>query len=159
MDPPLGKLPSRWNFVMNTTMYIHPLKTTIFKQNKQTSKQANKNKQTNKQTKNKQTSKTKIPVIIIIKKSPFQNVGRMTDFQFASFGFGENLKIDTFPKEFFNEMWRIIGDHNYCNNNCNLLHRPLSLRYKTNHEIISPATSTRDSAESFTDPFSLKCTF
>ena len=34
MGPPSGKPPSQWNFAMNTTLYIHTLKKTAFKQKK-----------------------------------------------------------------------------------------------------------------------------
>ena len=44
---------------------------------------------------------------------PFQNGGQITDFHFASFRF--RPKIEKPPKEFFNEIWFKLGDHEYIN--------------------------------------------
>ena len=47
---------------------------------------------------------------------PFQNGGQITDFYFASFRFWpkfEKKKKNTFPKEFFNEIWLKVGKHEY----------------------------------------------
>ena len=49
---------------------------------------------------------------------PFQNGGQITDFYFASFRFWpkfEKKKKNTFPKEFFNEIWLKVGEHEYIN--------------------------------------------
>ena len=39
----------------------------------------------------------------------------MTDFHFASFRFRPKFEKNTFPKEFFNEIWLKLGDHEYIN--------------------------------------------
>ena len=45
---------------------------------------------------------------------PFQNGGKITDFYFASFRFWPNFeKKNTFPKEFFNEIWLKEGKHEW----------------------------------------------
>ena len=46
---------------------------------------------------------------------PFQNGGQITDFYFASFRFWPKFekKKNTFPKEFFNEIWLKVGEHEY----------------------------------------------
>ena len=48
---------------------------------------------------------------------PFQSGGQITDFHFASFQFRPKFeeKKNTFPKEFFNEIWLELGDHEYIN--------------------------------------------
>ena len=46
---------------------------------------------------------------------PFQNGGQITDFHFASFRFRPKFEKPTFPKEFFNEIWLKLGDHEYIN--------------------------------------------
>ena len=43
---------------------------------------------------------------------PFQNGGQMTDFYFASFQVWPKFE-STFPKEFFNEIWLNVGEHEY----------------------------------------------
>ena len=44
---------------------------------------------------------------------PFQNGGQITDFYFASFRFWPKFEKNTFPKEFFNEIWLKVGEHEY----------------------------------------------
>ena len=46
---------------------------------------------------------------------PFQNGGQITDFCFASFRFWPKFGKTTFPKEFFNEIWLKVGEHEYIN--------------------------------------------
>ena len=46
---------------------------------------------------------------------PFQNGGQISDFHFASFWFRPKFEKNTFPKEFFNEIWLKLGDHDYIN--------------------------------------------
>ena len=42
----------------------------------------------------------------------FQNGGQITDFYFSSFQFWpEFFKKNTFPKEFFNEIWLKVEEH------------------------------------------------
>ena len=43
----------------------------------------------------------------------FQNGGQITDFYFASFQFWPKIWKNTFPKEFFNEIWLKVGEHEY----------------------------------------------
>ena len=71
---------------MNTTLYIYTLKTTIFK---------NKKKYENKITvsKGRPNNRLLFSVISILVK----------------------IWKNTFPKEFFNEIWLIIGKHEYIN--------------------------------------------
>ena len=47
----------------------------------------------------------------------FHNGGQITDFHFASFRFRPKFeeKKNAFPKEFFNEIWFKLGDHQYIN--------------------------------------------
>ena len=45
----------------------------------------------------------------------FQNGGQITDFHFAAFQFRPKFEKQTFPKEFFNEIWLKLGDHEYIN--------------------------------------------
>ena len=60
--------------------------------------------------KNSQFCKKKIENVV-----PFQNGGQITDFYFASFRFWPKFekKKNTFPKEFFNEIWLKVGEHEY----------------------------------------------
>ena len=45
----------------------------------------------------------------------FQNGGQITDFHFASFQFRPKFEKPLSPKEFFNEIWLKLGDHEYIN--------------------------------------------
>ena len=84
MEPPQRKQLSHRNFLIIFTPYVYTLITTIF-----------------------QEKKYKIFV-------PFQNGGQITDFHFATFRFRPKFeKKNTFPKEFFNEIWLKLGDHEY----------------------------------------------
>ena len=85
MEPLQRKPLSHRNFLIILTPYIHTLITTIF-----------------------QEKKYKILV-------PLQNGSQITDFHFASFRFRPKFEKNTFPKEFFNEMWLKLGDHEYIN--------------------------------------------
>ena len=76
---------SHRNFLIIFTPYVYTLITTIF-----------------------QEKKYKIFV-------PFQNGGQITDFHFASFRFWPKFEKNTFPKEFFNEIWLKLKDHEYIN--------------------------------------------
>ena len=44
---------------------------------------------------------------------PFQNGGQIKDFYFASFRFWPKFEKPTFSKEFFNEIWLKVGEHEY----------------------------------------------
>ena len=46
---------------------------------------------------------------------PFENGDQITDFHFALFRFRPKFWKITFPKEFFNEIWLKLGDHEYIN--------------------------------------------
>ena len=92
MGHPLRKPLSRPNFVMNNTLYIYT------------------QKQTNKHVQVKKYKNT------ILKWRPNHR------FWFCAINFGVNLKNktkqnktkkNTFPKEFFCEIWFIIGDYEY----------------------------------------------
>ena len=84
MGPPLRKPLFRRNFVMNTALHIYTLKTTVFKQKKRPKK------------------------ITVTKWPPNDRYS----FRARCFDFGKNLK-NTFPMKCFNEIWLIIGDHEY----------------------------------------------
>ena len=45
----------------------------------------------------------------------FKNGGQITDFYFALFRFWSKFekKKNTLPKEFFNEIWLKVGEHEY----------------------------------------------
>ena len=40
---------------------------------------------------------------------------KKNDFRLASFWFRRKFETNTFPKEFFNEIWLKLGDHRYIN--------------------------------------------
>ena len=82
---PKRKPLSHRNFLIIFTPYVYTLITTIF-----------------------QEKNYKIFV-------PFQNGGQITDFHFASFRFWPKFEKNTFPEEFFNEIWLKLGDHEYIN--------------------------------------------
>ena len=44
---------------------------------------------------------------------PFQNGGQITDFYFASFWFWPKFEKPLSQKEFFNEIWLKVGEHEY----------------------------------------------
>ena len=86
MEPPLKKTTFPLEFLNYLyTIYIYTLITTIF-----------------------QKKKNKIYV-------PFQSGGQITDFHFATFRFRPKFEKNTFTKEFFNEIWLKLGDHEYIN--------------------------------------------
>ena len=86
---PLRKPLSLRNFAITTTMYIYTLKTTIFKQKK----------------------KKYTPQKFTISK---WHPNDQFLFWFISILIGKNLK-NLFSKRIFNEIWLIIGDHEYIN--------------------------------------------
>ena len=47
----------------------------------------------------------------IVNAVPFQNGGQITDFYFVSFRFWPNFEKNTFPKEFFSEIWLKEGEY------------------------------------------------
>ena len=63
---------------------------------------------------------TLITTIILEKKNkifvPFQNGGQITDFHFEAFRFRPKFEKNTFPNEFFDEIWLKLGDQEYINN-------------------------------------------
>ena len=44
---------------------------------------------------------------------PFQNGGQITDFYFRVISILAKIGKTTFPKEFFNEIWLKVGEHEY----------------------------------------------
>ena len=85
MEPPQRKPLSHRIFKIIFTPYVYTLITTIFLE-----------------------KKYKIFV-------PFQNGGQKTDFSFRVILISAKIWKTTFPKEFFNEIWLKLGDHEYIN--------------------------------------------